>query len=135
MCFGGGSAGTITKPDYNAYDKQFQLQKDAIESQMDNQSKAMQGQLNASLKQQTAIREKIRDAQVQKAKDQDKLEEEARRLSVLVGTPPPEPTAQAPVIGARDRRISSRKGKSSLRIGKKVASSSGQGTGLNITSP
>ena len=30
MSFGGGSRATITKPDYNAYDKQFELQKEAI---------------------------------------------------------------------------------------------------------
>ncbi len=32
MCFGGGSRATITKPDYNAYDKQFELQKEAIQT-------------------------------------------------------------------------------------------------------
>ena len=34
MCFGGGSRATITKPDYNAYDKQFELQKEAIQNSM-----------------------------------------------------------------------------------------------------
>jgi len=133
MCFGGGGGGTITKPDYNAYDKQFELQKAAIDSQMNNSSMLMQQQLQDSLTQQTAVRQQIRDAQVAKATDQAKLEEEAQRLSVLMGTPPPEKTAQAPTIGARDRNINSRKGKSSLRIGRKVAQSSGQGAGLNIT--
>ena len=31
MCFGGGGGGTITVPDYKAYDQQFDLQKAAIE--------------------------------------------------------------------------------------------------------
>ena len=133
MCFGGGGGGTITKPDYRAYDQQFELQKAAIDSQMQNASMAMQEQLNASLKEQTAVREDIRDFQVARAEDNARLEEEAQRLSVLMGTPPPEPTAQAPVIGARDRKINTKKGKSALRISQKVATSTGQGTGLNIT--
>ena len=46
MCFGGGSPGTITKPDYNAYDKQFDLQKEAIQAQMNNETMLIQNQLN-----------------------------------------------------------------------------------------
>ena len=134
MCFGGGgSRATIQKPDYSAYDKQFELQKSAIDQQMSNNSMLMQSQLQESLKQQAIVRQQIRDVQVAKAEDEAKLEEEAERLSVLVGTPPPEPTAQAPVVGARDRKINTRKGKSALRIRQKVATSTGQGAGLNIT--
>ena len=133
MCFGGGGGGTITKPDYRAYDQQFEMQKAAIESQMQNSSMAMQEQLNASLKEQTAVREDIRDFQVAKAEDNARLEEEARRLAVLVGTPPPEPTAQAPLIGSRDRKTKTTKGKSALKIAQTVATSNGQGAGLNIT--
>lgn len=134
MCFGGGgSQATIQKPDYSAYNKQFDLQKSAIDQQMSNNSMLMQSQLQESLKQQTIVRQQVRDAQVAKAENQAKLEEEAQRLSVLVGTPPPEPTAQAPVIGDRDRGVNTRKGKGSLRISRQSATSSGQGAGLNIT--
>ena len=92
MCFGGGgSQATIQKPDYSAYNKQFDLQKSAIDQQMSNNSMLMQSQLQESLKQQTIVRQQVRDAQVAKAENQAKLEEEAQRLSVLVGTPPPEP--------------------------------------------
>ena len=45
MCGGGGGGGTIYQPDYNAYDKQFDLQRSAIESQINNSSMAMQQQL------------------------------------------------------------------------------------------
>ena len=133
MCFGGGGGGTITMPDYSAYDRQFEMQKAAIDSQIENSSMAMQETLNQSLRAQTDVREQMRDFQVARAEDQAKLQEEAQRLSVLVGTPPPEPTAEAPVIGSRDRKINTRKGKSALRISQKVATSTGQGTGLNIT--
>ena len=36
MCFGGGggSQATIQKPDYSAFNKQFDLQKSAIDQQM-----------------------------------------------------------------------------------------------------
>ena len=45
MCTGGGNRGTIYQPDYNSYDKQFALQRSAIESQMNNGITAMQQQL------------------------------------------------------------------------------------------
>jgi len=129
MCMGGGSAGTITKPDYNAYDKQFQLQKAAIDSQMNNDTRLMQGELQAALRDQQAERQTILDDRMLAVENAN---EEARRLMTLIGTPPPEATAQAPDIGARERGINTRKGKSSLRIGRS-ATSSAQGAGLNIT--
>ena len=135
MCMGGGggSPATITMPDTSAYDRQFELQKAAIDSQMNNSSMLMQQQLQGVLREQNTLRADIADAKAAKAENQAALEEEAERLSVLVGAPPPEPTAKAPKIGTRERNVNTRKGKSSLRIGRKVASSSGQGTGLNIT--
>ena len=134
MCMGGGgNRATITQPDYSAYNQQFELQKAAIDQQMSNSSMLMQQQLNSSLRKQSFLREEIRDAKVAKAENTDRLEEQAQRLSVLMGTPPPEPNAQAPEIGVRDRDISTRKGKSSMRIGRKTAKGSAKGTGLNIT--
>ena len=134
MCMGGKSKpATIMMPDTGAYDQQFEMQKAAIDSQMNNSAMLMQQKLQNTLRQQGVLREEIRDAQVAKARDEDKLEAQAQRLSVLAGAPPPEPTAAAPAIGSRDRKQTTRKGKGSLRIGRKVASSSGQGAGLNIT--
>ena len=134
MCMGGGgNRATITQPDYSAYNQQFELQKAAIDQQMSNSSMLMQQQLNSSLRKQSFLREEIRDAKVAKAENTDRLEEQAQRLSVLMGTPPPEPNAQAPEIGVRDRDISTRRGKSSMRIGRKTAKGSAKGTGLNIT--
>ena len=76
--------------------------------------------------------EKIADQKVEIADDENALQEEAMRLSTLIGAPPPEKSAQAPEIGSRDRGIKTSKGKKSLRIGR-TANSSSQGTGLNIT--
>ena len=133
MCMGGGGKrATITQPDYSAYNQQFQLQKDAIDQSMNNSSTLMQQQLQSSLQKQNSVRAEIAEARVAKADNQKALQEEARRLSVLMGPPPPEPTAQAPEIGTRDRDINTRKGKSSMRIGRKVAKGSAKGSGLNI---
>ena len=134
MCMGDGSRrATITQPDYSAYNQQFELQKAAIDQQMSNSSMLMQNQLQSSLRKQNAVRSEIAEARVVKADNQKALQEEAKRLSVLMGPPPPEPTAQAPEIGTRDRDIQTRKGKSSMRIGRKTAKGSAKGTGLNIT--
>tara|TARA_R100000084_G_scaffold109127_1_gene74137 strand:- start:677 stop:1066 length:390 start_codon:yes stop_codon:yes gene_type:complete len=129
MCMGGGSRATITKPDYNAYNKQFELQKAAIESSMDSSTRLMQGEFQSALQDQQTLRQEILDDRMLAVENAN---EEARRLTTLIGTPPPEANAQAPDIGARERGINTRKGKSSLRIGRS-ATSSARGTGLNIT--
>ena len=133
MC-GGGSAprSTITVPDYSAYDRQFDLQKEAITNKISSNNLVMQQNLNAALKKQEDVKEKVKEIKVEKAEQQEDLEEQAQRLSVLMGPPPPEQVASAPEIGARERGINSRKGKQSLRIARTAASKSAQGTGLNI---
>ena len=134
MCMGGGGGGgTIQKPDYAAYDRQFDLQKSAIDKTMSNGMMSMQTELQGVLREQASLRERVANAKEFQAESQAELEAEAERLSVLVGPPPPEPTAQAPEIGSRERNLNTRKGKGALRIGRKQASSTGQGTGLNIT--
>ena len=132
MCGGGGSPGTIYQPDYSAYDKQFALQKSAIESQMNNSTMAVQQQLQSALQAQQSVQAQILEDKIAAANDAAALNEEAMRLSTLIGAPPPEETAQAPKIGARERGLDARKGRKALRIGK-TANSSSQGTGLNIT--
>tara|TARA_R110002012_G_scaffold94985_1_gene229810 strand:- start:1137 stop:1538 length:402 start_codon:yes stop_codon:yes gene_type:complete len=133
MCGGGGGQrATIYQPDYDAYDREFELQRDAINQQMSNNVMSMQTQLQGTLRDQNILREKIADQKVEIADDENALQEEAMRLSTLIGAPPPEKSAQAPEIGSRDRGIKTSKGKKSLRIGR-TANSSSQGTGLNIT--
>jgi hypothetical protein len=53
-------------------------------------------------------------------------------MAALIGTPPPEKSASAPVVGS-SRGIETKKGKSALRIGLDSTSRMGQGAGLNIT--
>ena len=132
MCGGGGGGGTIYQPDYNAYNKQFDLQRSAIEQQIESSSMAMQQQLQGALRSQADVRKTISDQKTEAAQDASALNEEAMRLSTLIGAPPPEKSAQAPEIGSRDRGVKTTKGRKSLRI-RRTANSSSQGTGLNIT--
>lgn len=132
MCGGGGSPGTIYQPDYNAYDKQFALQRSAIESQMNNSTMAVQQQLQSALQSKQAVQSQISEDKIAAANDASALSAEAMRLSTLIGAPPPEESAQGPLIGSRERGLDSKKGRKTLRIGK-TANSSSQGTGLNIT--
>ena len=132
MCGGGGQRATIYQPDYNAYDKQFALQRSAIESQMNNSTMAVQQQLQSALRTQQSVQTQISEDKIAAANDAAALNEEAMRLSTLIGTPPPEKSAQAPEVGSRDRGVKTTKGRKSLRIGR-TANSSSQGTGLNIT--
>jgi hypothetical protein len=132
MCGGSPPRATITKPDYNAYDKQFDLQRSAIEAQINNGTTLMQQELQSALRAQNTVRSEISEDKIAAANDASALNEEAMRLSTLIGAPPPEKTAQAPSVGSRERSLDSRKGRKTLRIGK-TANSSSQGTGLNIT--
>ena len=132
MCGGGGQRATIYEPDYDAYNKQFDLQRAAIESQMNNGTTLMQQRLQSALRDQANVRQEISDEKTARAEDKAALNADAIRLSTLIGAPPPEKSAQAPEVGARERGLKTTKGRKALRIGR-TANSSGQGTGLNIT--
>lgn len=134
MCSGGGGGGgTIVMPDTRAYDRQFDLQRAAMEQQMNNSSQLMQQQLQASLQKKNDLATQIREIKVEQANSTQALEEQAMRLSALIGPPPPEETAKAPAVGSRDRNVKTTKGKSALRIRRSSSGSFGQGAGLNIT--
>ena len=129
MCFGGGgSAATITKPDYNAYDKQFQLQKDAIERSMEGNTRLVQQQLDTALKKKQSTLDQLTNTQRQLAENTNA---QAMRLAQVIGPPPPEKHAQAPVIGAKARGLRG-KGKGGLRIGRATATKGGKGSGAQL---
>tara|TARA_R100000458_G_C8158113_1_gene163278 strand:- start:261 stop:665 length:405 start_codon:yes stop_codon:yes gene_type:complete len=131
MCFGGGgSRATITKPDYNAYNKQWELQKSAIDRSMDSGTQLIQQQLKTALRGKQDTLAELTSVQKQIA---DNTSAQAMRLAQVIGPPPPEKHAEAPVIGARARGLVGRKGKSSLRIGRRTATRSGSGAGSNLT--
>jgi hypothetical protein len=109
------------------------MQKSAIDQQMNSGSQLLQQQLQGALQAQQQQLQLIKDQTTKRASDQAALNEQAMRLSTLIGTPPPEKTAQAPQVGSRDRNVQTTKGKSALRIGRGTADNYGQGAGLNIT--
>ena len=130
MCFGGGgSRATITMPDTRAYDRMFDMQKSAIESQMNSGLQLKQQELQSTLKNQEKLHQQSLDLKQQLAND---TSAQAARMAALIGAPPPEKTATAPVTG-NARTGATRKGKSGLRIERQTASSAGVGAGLNIT--
>lgn len=131
MCFGGGgSPATITMPDTKAYEREYELQRSAIQEQMNSKNNLLQQELNAALRGKEEIAQQASAAKRQIA---DNTSAQAMRMAALVGAPPPEKSAEAPVVG-RNRGSSGTKGKGALRIERSTASSSSQGSGLNIAS-
>lgn len=124
---------TINVPNYEAYDRQWDLQASAITGQIESRNRDLQMSLDAVQKKNLGIKEQLRDLAKKRAEDQAALEEKAQRLSLLMGPPPPEKPTSAIETGTRDRDINTRKGKGALRIGRTRATSSGKGAGLNIT--
>jgi len=129
MCGGGGSPATITTPDYAAYNRQFDLQKSAIDQAMNSGSQLMQQQLNTAV----SSKQQALSASVEQRKIlAENTNAQAMRMAALIGPPPPEKSAAAPAVGST-RGIETKKGKSALRIGLDSTSRMGQGAGLNIT--
>lgn len=130
MCSGGGSAATITMPDTGAYDRMANLQLEAIRSSQDGAAKLKQQELNQALAAQQQVLADLRDVKVQRAND---TAANAARMAALMGAPPPEKAATAPVVGSDRAGQARAQGKKGLRIDRGVASTAGAGTGLNIT--
>jgi hypothetical protein len=129
MC-SGGKAATITMPDTGAYDRMAQLQMDAMRQQQDGAARLRQAELNSAIRAQESVLTELRDFNVQRAND---TAANAARLAALIGTPPPEKSAKAPVVGSNRAGMSRPKGKAGLRIDRPTANSQASGTGLNIT--
>lgn len=136
MCFGGGGGGspaTIVMPDTRAYDQQAQMQMDLMRQQQQGEMMVKQMELNQALEGQKRVLTDVRDFKTERAND---TAANAARMAALLGAPPPEPVAKAPVVGTdREMQVKSR-GRKTLRIDRVDQGSStsqGSGTGLNIT--
>ena len=128
MCSGGGGA-TIYAPKTEAYDRMAQAQFDAMRAVQEGGAKIKQQELNAAALNQQAVLSQLKDVQTQRAND---VSAQAGRLAALIGAPPPEKSAEAPVVG-RARGPATPKGKGALRIERQLAAAAGKGSGLNIT--
>ncbi len=131
MCFGGGGSGAvITMPDTGAYDRMAQAQFDAMQASQDGAIKLKQLELDRALSGQQQVLTDLRDVKLQRANE---TSANAARMAALLGTPPPDKTAQAPVLGSDRAEMARPTGKRGLRIDRATATSQGAGTGLNIT--
>ena len=89
-------------------------------------------ELTQALKGQEQSLSELRDYKVQRANE---TQANATRMAALIGAPPPDRTAQAPVIGTDREAMAKPRGKQGLRIdrvGQSTPTSQGSGTGLNI---
>lgn len=131
MCFGGGGGGAvITMPDTGAYDRMAQAQLDAMKSNQDGAIKLKQLELNQALSKEQEVLTELRDFKTQRASD---TSANAARMAALIGPPPPDKAAQAPVIGSDRAQMSKPTGKRGLRIDRVTPTSQSAGIGLNIT--
>lgn len=131
MCSGGGGRATIVMPDTGAYDRMAQMQFDAMRMTQEGQVKAKQGELNQALADQQGTLAQLRDVKTARAND---TAANAARMAALLGPPPPEKAAQAPVLGSDRAERSRPAGKRGLRIDRQSPSAAAVGSGLNITS-
>lgn len=130
MCFGGGQPAVINMPDTRAYDRLTDLQIAAMRQQQEGQASVKQAELSSALQSQQQTLTELRDFNIQRAND---TAANAARLAALIGTPPPEKTAAAPVVGSSRQEMAKPKGKAGLRIDRLAPASQAAGTGLNIT--
>tara|TARA_Y100001963_G_scaffold77768_1_gene107769 strand:- start:62 stop:472 length:411 start_codon:yes stop_codon:yes gene_type:complete len=131
MCFGGGNKSTIIMPKTGAYDQQADLMVALMDQQMSGVANLKQAELNTAIGDQRLALTELRDLKIQQARD---TQANASRMAALIGTPPPDKTAQAPIVG-RDRKGSKQKptGKRSLTVRANKKPSQGRGTGLNVS--
>lgn len=123
----------INMPDTRAYDRMADLQIAAMQEQQQGAAMLKQAELNQALRTQEQSLSELRDYKVQRAND---TAANAARMAAIIGTPPPEPTAKAPVVGTDRENMVKPRGKQGLRIdrvGRTAPTSQAAGTGLNIT--
>ena len=150
MCFGGGksSAATIVMPKTDSYDRQFEMQKAAMEAQMNNNSMLMQQQLQSALKRKEDLMSRIAQSQTDKANDPAALSQMVdQRVQTIMSTAKNlNPSSNAQMVKMGREQGASRQsdvdrpgggakktGKDGLRI-RRNAPKNSAGVGLTITS-
>ena len=101
MCMGGGGGGggVITMPDTGAYDRMYDRQLQMMQATQSSELEGLQAQLLDTQRQQELLLTDLRDARTERAESVASVEAEARRMSNIIGPPPPEESAKAPVVG------------------------------------
>ena len=125
MCGGGAPSSTIIQPDYGAYNRMADAQLQTMQMvQSPAVLAAQQGIQAATLKQQQALN----DLAARKTSEANDTSASATRLSALIGTPPPDKTARAPVLASNRQGKSRPMGRKGLRVDLQPSTTSG----LNI---
>lgn len=112
MC-GGAPRSTITMPNTGAYDRMASMQLDAMRAAQSGGITAKQAELDRTLTKQQQTAQRLEQRAVARAND---TAANAARLTALIGTPPPEKTAKAPVLGSRRSSATASVGRRALRI-------------------
>ena len=121
MCFGGGGsqpASVITMPDTGSYDRMYDRQLQMMQMSQNSELNTYQSQLDEAVMNQQDLVSDLRDLRKEKAEDIASVEAEATRMANIIGTPPPELSANAPVVGSARKKpkTQAKKGKRGLRI-------------------
>lgn len=128
MCSGSGGSqrAVINMPDTDAHDRRLDRQLALMNTAQQRRTIRRQGEYDAALLNQQATLERLNAATMQRAKS---TEADAKRIAALIGTPPPEPTAKAPVVGSNRTGKRRSPGRKQLRIERGPAAA---GAELNI---
>ena len=125
MCGGGAPRSTIVQPDYGSYNRMADMQMQTMQlAQSPAVLAAQQGVQAAALQQQQVLSGLV----ARRTAEANDTSAAAARLAALIGTPPPEKTAKAPVLASNRAGMSRPTGRKGLRVDLQPAATSG----LNI---
>lgn len=126
MCGGGAPRSTIVQPDYSAYNRLADAQMQTMQmAQSPAVLSAQQGLQAATLQQQQTLT----DLAARKTAAANDTSAAATRLAALIGAPPPDKTARAPVLASNREGMTRPKGRKSLRVDLQPTANT---SGLNI---
>lgn len=126
MCGGGAPRATIAQPNYGAYDRLVNTQMQTMQMVQSPAVLAAQQQVQAETLRQQGVLSDLAAARTAAANDTSAA---AARLAALIGAPPPDKTAKAPVLAWNRQGMSRPQGRRGLRIDLQPPASSG---GLNL---
>lgn len=125
MCGGGAPRATIIQPDYGAYNRLADAQMQTMQMVPSPAVLAAQRGVQAASLQQQQVLAGLAARRTAEASDTSAA---ASRLAALIGTPPPDKTAKAPVLASNRAGMAKPAGRKGLRIDLQPAG----GSGLNI---
>ena len=122
-------------PDTGAYDRMYDRQLQMMQMSQNSGLNTLQAELNTAVMGQQDLLTDLRDLRKENAESVASVEAEARRMSNIIGAPPPEVSAKAPVIGSARKKpkTQAKSGKRGLRIARQTSDPADSvGYNLNI---